>query len=175
MDPQGYAILKPSADCTMAVGEPQNWLNPKAIHIAMELNDRSQSALLINGAEMGMFEYSDLQHYFRCDRQGEILLPPGLDMFEQMLYASLATQRNGGYNEIVKKMVIMASFHKNEFNDNFIWQKGQDPDVVNQINHLKLLAKERIEKQEQVRKDADEKLRKAAEIFEKEKMQKNEK
>ena len=168
MDPQGFAILKPNANCEYAVGDPKRWTDPKVIHVAMELNERTKSALLLNGAEMGMFDYSDLEYYFRCDRSGDILLPPGLDMMEQMIYAGLAANRNGGYNKTVQKMVIMASFHKGEFNDNFIWQKGQDPDVVAQVNALKKVAKERMDKVAKHRAEQEEILRKAAKAKEEE-------
>ena len=46
---------------------------------------------------------------------------PNLDMFNEMMYVTKAQQRKGGYNEIVRNMVIAASLMKGNFHDSFLW------------------------------------------------------
>jgi hypothetical protein len=72
---------------------------------------------------LAMFDKEDIQSSFKCGYSNGVVTPPGLNMIEQMMYVSRAQTRKGGYNNILKQMVIAASLHKNQFNDGFLWQK----------------------------------------------------
>lgn len=75
------------------------------------------------GTGLAMFDKEDVIRSFRCGQVGEVVTPPDLDMIAQMSYVSKATNRKGGYNRIVRKLVIACSIHKNEFCDTVLWQK----------------------------------------------------
>lgn len=135
MDLQGFAMVKDSANFQNVMGDKKGWLgNPI---MALELNDRTNSALLLNGVNMGMFDYGDLLSSFKCDKVGDVLVPIGLSEIDKMLYQGLVIGRNGGYNNIVRNMVIMASLHKGKFSDSLLWQKGQSDETIDMIMSLK--------------------------------------
>jgi hypothetical protein len=127
------------------MGDPKKWTTFPLL--ALEINEDTESVLLLKGAEMGMFDLSDVKYYFRCKRQGDVLIPVGLNYFEQAMYLSLAMNRNGGYSEMTMRLVMMSSLHRGEFCDSVLWQKGQDPDVVAQAKALVEIAKERTKKE----------------------------
>ena len=75
------------------------------------------------GTALASFDKEDVQRSFKCGYSGGIVTPPDLDMLNQMLYVTKAQQRKGGYNNLIRNMVIAASLSKGEFSDSFLWQK----------------------------------------------------
>lgn len=122
-DIKGYCLLKSSLDCDIIMGTKADWENK--ICSAMELNDVTQSALLIDssGTQMGMFEYKHIERMFKCDVVNGVIIPPTKDLMKGFFEASVRQSRKGGYNDIVKRMVIAASLHRQEFNDDFLFEK----------------------------------------------------
>lgn len=135
MELQGFCLLKSGADCKHAMGNPKNWQGKMLM--AMEINDSTESVLLLQGSEMGMFDAEDVHSSFKCIRKGHVLIPHNLNEFDQMIYFAHVMGRNGGSNETTMKMVIAASLHYGEFNDNILWAKDQDPAVVQAVKLLK--------------------------------------
>jgi hypothetical protein len=158
---KGYVIIKRNAECKFAMGKPSDWQG-KTLR-AMELNDRTDGALVVSNdaQKMASFDYSDIERMFHCDEEMNVLMPPHLDILEKMVYSTLVTTRNGGYNNMCREMVKMASLHREEFCDSVLWQKGQDPDTVAQIDHFKKLSKERGEKKQKMWEQQVETLKKA--------------
>ncbi len=72
--------------------------------------------------ELAMFNKEDVVRKFECSVETDFVLPPNLDHFEKIAYKAKCMSRKGGYNHIVKEMVIASSLHKGEFNDGFLWQ-----------------------------------------------------
>ena len=142
-DTAGFVILKSNANCKFAVGKAEDWTN--GIKLAVEINHRSKSVLLIQNAEMGMFDFEDVDRMFECYRQGDVLMPLGLNEIEKLVYFSTVMSRNGGYNNMTMRMVMASSLHRQEFCDSVLWQLGQDPENVAIITNLQKVAKERME------------------------------
>ena len=65
-DTAGFVILKSNANCKFAVGKADDWTN--GIKLAVEINHRSKSVLLISDAQMGMFDFADVDRMFECCR-----------------------------------------------------------------------------------------------------------
>ena len=145
MEPQGFCMIKDEANFERAMGKKEDWTKGQII-MCMEINERSKSVLALKGNNMGMFEFEDLRAHFKCDKKGIFLFPPGLTLQEQMTYEYYVTRRNGGYQPLMMNMIIMASLHRREFCDSVLWQKGQNPEVVEFINRLKEKAKQRTDK-----------------------------
>lgn len=64
-----------------------------------------------------------LSHFLCCEYCG-VLLPKEYekcDMVTKTLHASKRLNRKGGYGDIVRKMVIVASLYKGEFTDDFLF------------------------------------------------------
>lgn len=70
---------------------------------------------------LAMFDKEDVYRSFKCGYSNGIVTPPNLEMLEQMMYVAKAQQRKGGYNGLVRNMVIEASLMKGEFHDSFLW------------------------------------------------------
>jgi hypothetical protein len=73
------------------------------------------------GTALAMFDKQDVYRSFKCGYSNGIVTPPNLGMFEQIIYVSKAKKRKGGYNWLVRNMVIEASLMKNNFHDSFLW------------------------------------------------------
>ena len=136
MELQGYCMIKDTADFTKAMGESKDWVG-KPIR-CLEINESTGAVLAIDGSgtQMGSFDFEDLQSHFRCQTQGDVLMPSNLKGPECFLYFTAVMSRNGGYNELLRNMVIMSSLHKRKFNDHVLWTKGQDPQILELVNTL---------------------------------------
>lgn len=65
----------------------------------------------------------DVQSHFLCDQVGDVLIPPGLSELDKMLEMNKRTMRKGGYNDILRRMVVINSLRKNKFDDDFLFAK----------------------------------------------------
>ena len=70
---------------------------------------------------LAMFDKEDVYRSFKCGYSNGIVTPPNLELHEQMMYVTKAQQRKGGYNGLVRNMVIEASLMKGKFHDSFLW------------------------------------------------------
>lgn len=125
MEVNGYLFLNDNANLKHCMGEKSDWLN-KSVRV-MEFNDQSKSVLMIDNTatKMGMVDYSDIKTMFKCREVNGILVPHFEGIYSMFHSEEVFKRmfRKGGYNEIVKKMVIAASLHRGEFNDDFLFQK----------------------------------------------------
>jgi hypothetical protein len=118
----GFAHIKKDATTCKGARNPSEFLGE--ICAVMEFGvDGCILALNPQGTAMAMFDKEDLSASFKCGYVNGVVTPPDLNMMEQMMYVAKAQTRKGGYNNILKQMVIAASLHKNQFNDNFLWQR----------------------------------------------------
>jgi len=85
--------------------------------------DREGGVLCLNpqSSALAMFDKADVYRSFECGYLNGIVTPPNLEMMEQMMYVMKAQQRKGGYNEILRFMVIEASLMEGKFHDSFLW------------------------------------------------------
>ena len=141
MEIQGFCLLKNDANFKSAVGNEESWKGKPLM--AMEINDGTESVLLLNEVNMGMFDFKDVRSSFKCIKKGDVLIPHNLNEVEQLIYFSHVMNRNGGCNDITMRMTIASSLHSGEFNDTFLWTKGQDPAIIEGVKVLKELSKER--------------------------------
>lgn len=133
----GYCVIK--KDATTGNGmEPESFLG-KTVRV-MEFA-RDGGVLVVNNAAtaMCMFDKEDIArsfstiHSFKCGQVGDVVTPPGLNALEQMMYAAKAMARKGGYNHIVREMVIASSLHRGEFCDSVLWAKQDAPSTEEAI------------------------------------------
>ncbi len=81
------------------------------------------SALCINpkGTAIGDIPMEDICRSFRCGSQGPVLTPPGASITEQIFYTTKVLRRKGGYNSILKRLVVAASLSKGKFDDSILF------------------------------------------------------
>ncbi len=124
MDVTGYAFIKKDAKTAKGVDPKKlpDFLG-QTVRVMEFADDGGALVISPKGDCLAMFEKEDIKTKFKCTVQGEIICPPDIDPFEQIIYSAKAMSRKGGYGPIIKQMVIAASLHKGTFNDNFLWQK----------------------------------------------------
>jgi hypothetical protein len=85
---------------------------------------RDDSVLVLNplGTALAMFDKEDVRRSFRCEYIDGVVTPPDLGFIEKMTYVAKVQQRKGGYNHLLRNMVIQASLMKSVFYDSFLWQ-----------------------------------------------------
>jgi hypothetical protein len=119
MDVVGYCTIKKDA-----VGQsplPMSEFQGQDVRV-FEF-DSEGGALVINAKATGIatFDKEHIYRKFECGVVGNVLTPPGLDMLEQTIYVGKVMMRKGGYNELLRNMVIQASLMKGKFNDQFLF------------------------------------------------------
>lgn len=117
----GFAHIKKDATTCKGAENPNEFLGQTCAVMEFGVDD---CVLVLNpkSTALAMFDKEDVSASFKCGYSNGIVTPPDLNMIEQMMYVTKAQTRKGGYNYIVREMVIAASLHKNKFNDGFIWQ-----------------------------------------------------
>lgn len=122
MELQGYCMINPDADFSRAMGEKDQWINKPLRVMEFGVDD---CVLVMNtkATEMAMFEPNEVTRKFKCSQQGKVVMPPGLDQVESMMYMNKAMSRKGGYCHIVRSLVISTSLSRGEFCDSCLWQK----------------------------------------------------
>jgi len=85
--------------------------------------DSEGGVLCLNpqGTALAMFDKEDIYRSFKCGYSNGIPTPPNLELIEQMFYITKAQQRKGGYNQLLRNMVIEGSLMKGIFHDSFLW------------------------------------------------------
>lgn len=88
----------------------------------MEINHSSKSVLVIDpeGTAMGMFDFDQIQSMFECQCVGGLLIPPGIDPIEAMMYSTrvLSDKRNQQRDmNFIRKMIVVQSLMKGKFCD----------------------------------------------------------
>jgi len=118
---EGYAHISRKADCNYALLTPEDWRGK--ILPAMELNDSTESALMLHSelAGMGMFDYKDILMKFKCTVVGEYILPPNLTFEQEMI--ELSKRQDIPYGKFERALVISQSLIGGVFNDSFLFKK----------------------------------------------------
>jgi len=86
--------------------------------------DVDNGVLVVNNevTAIGMFDKEDVIRKFECDMIGDVIVPPGLNMIEQMVYSVKVMSRKGGYVPLLRNMVIEASLQRGKLTDGFLFE-----------------------------------------------------
>ena len=131
---KGYCLLKSTEHCFIGYNEksdPAGYREIKESLVGRPLRivdvavDNSGFLVLApNGrALVDVRSMDDVDRHFLCDELADVLIPCGLSPQEKMMESMRRMNRKGGYNELLRKMVIVASLQKKEFNDDFLFAK----------------------------------------------------
>lgn len=120
MEIRGYCIIKKNAKSDNV--KNINSFLEKPIRV-IEF-DFDGGALVINpeASEICLFKKNDIKTKFECSVEGFVITPPNLSQMDRLVYVTKCLTRKGGYNELLKRMVIAASLSKGTFTDSFLWQ-----------------------------------------------------
>lgn len=131
---KGYCLLKSTEHCFIGYSEtfdPAGYREIKESLVGRPLRivdvavDNSGFLVLApNGrALVDVRSMDDVDRHFLCDELFGVLLPCGLSPQEKKVQYIRRIIRKGGYNDLLRKMVIVASLQKKEFNDEFLFAK----------------------------------------------------
>lgn len=131
MDVVGYAEIKKDAITGRSPISLDNFIG-KPCRV-MEFN-KEGDVLLIDSKSTGLatFDACDVYRKFECKVIGDVLTPPEMNMVEQMIYVTKVQTRKGGYNNLLKQMVIQASLLKGKFTDNVLFAMQDNPEYKSQ-------------------------------------------
>jgi len=120
-DPVGYCKINKDAK----TGHGVNLVNfiGQVVRVMEFAADGGVLVVDNEGSSLAMFDKCDVNCSFRCSFQGEYILPPDLDIFNQMAYIAKVQNRKGGWAPILKQMIIIHSLSKGTFTDTVLWQK----------------------------------------------------
>lgn len=87
--------------------------------------------LVVNNEATGlaMFDKEDVYRKFECTLFGDVICPPNMDLLQQTFYSIKIQHRKGGYNKLLRNMIIEASLMKGKLNDDFLFQKEREESV----------------------------------------------
>ena len=121
MDTVGYCTIK--KDATTGKGTDIKTFLGADVRVMEFARDGGVLVVNCKATGMAMFDKEDVVRKFECGTYGEYITPPNLNPLEQMAYMTKLITRKGGFNNLVRSMVIQASLHKGKFTDDFLFQK----------------------------------------------------
>lgn len=122
MELVGYAEIKKDATTGMSA-IPLDLFKGNIVRVYEFAHDGGVLVLDAKATGLATFDACDVVRKFECSEVGEYLIPPGLHFLEQHLYVAKLMSRKGGWNSLLRQMLIRASLHKGKFNDTFLFQK----------------------------------------------------
>lgn len=116
----GFVHINKNATTCKGAKTPSEFIGQTCAVMEFGVDD---CVLVLNpqSTALAMFDKEDVYRSFKCGYSNGIVTPPNLEMLAQMMYIAKAQQRKGGYNKLVRNMVIEASLMKGKFHDSFLW------------------------------------------------------
>lgn len=127
MEVMGYCTINKNA--TTGMGIYLETFIGKDCRVMEFANDGGVLVVNSQASAMATFEKQDVYRKFECSVWGDVICPPKLNFVERMMYMAKVTTRKGGYNLLLKNMVIQASLMKGKFNDDFLFQKEREENL----------------------------------------------
>lgn len=123
MNPVGYALIKEDFKTKNTGALDPKSFTTQPVRVMEFARDGGVLVMNPQATAIAMFDADDVRASFEATVHGDYVMPPNLELTEQFIYMNRCMTRKGGYPPILKNMVIMASLHKNHFNDSLLWQK----------------------------------------------------
>jgi len=95
----------------------------KDVRVMEFAKDGGVLVISADAQSMATFDKEDVYRKFECSISGDVICPPDMNVIEQMMYHTKVITRKGGYNNILRNMVIEASLMKGKFVDGFLFAK----------------------------------------------------
>ena len=123
-DVRGFCTLKSVETVIGYAGDPKELLDVLYLEIWDIAVDNSGFMVFSPKHNLlACVDMEDVKQHFFCGVVNDIVVPPNLSFFDGILSAAARRNRKGGYGDIIKKMVILNSLRKGEFDDRFIFQE----------------------------------------------------
>lgn len=120
MEIKGYCTIRREAKS--GLGDKLETFIGKDCRV-VEFSDNGDVLVLNSEATaLAMFDAKDVYRKFECDIFEDVICPPNMEEMHKMAYYSRVITRKGGYNNLLKSMVIQASLSMGKFHDSFLFQ-----------------------------------------------------
>lgn len=128
MELQGFCTINRNATTCKGTNNPEWFVGKDCIVIEFA---RDGGALVMDweGRALASFDKEDVYRKFECRLVGGVVCPPEMDVLQQMVYVNKVTTRKGGYNSLLKNMVIQAGLMRGKFTDDFLFQKEREDNL----------------------------------------------
>ncbi len=122
MELVGYCTIKKEATTGRSAISMDNFLG-KDVRVMEFASDGGVMVVDSQAKGIAMFDKQDVYRSFECRELGDIVMPANLNTIEQFEYSARCMSRKGGYNRLLRNMVVEASLMRGKFTDAFLWQK----------------------------------------------------
>ena len=120
MDTVGFCTIK--SDAKSGVSPDVKSFLGKDCRVMEFASDDGVLVINNEATAIGMFDKEDVLRKFECSVVGDVIVPPGLSLVDQIMYVGKVTTRKGGYVPLLRNMVIEASLMKGVLTDGFLFQ-----------------------------------------------------
>ncbi|MBR1525175.1 MAG: hypothetical protein IJ640_00745 [Prevotella sp.] len=119
---KGFCILKNYETVRGYRGNLAELLNTPLVIMDVAVDNSGFLILNKQHTAMADVQMSDVDKYFLCEIVCGVVLPPNLTQEQKAAGVAKRVSRKGGYNHIVKNIVIAASLATGVFNDDFLFE-----------------------------------------------------
>lgn len=116
----GYCVIKKGATA-FTPGNLEDFYN-KPLRVLEFATDGGVFVIDSKGSSLAAFNKEDILSLFRCSVHAGVICPPDLDILSQMAYSTQRLTRKGGYDQLVRHMVVLNSLRKGFLEDAFLFQ-----------------------------------------------------
>jgi hypothetical protein len=125
MEVQGYCTINRNA--TTGRGSELETFIGKDCRVMEFAQDGGVLVMNAQATAIASFDQVDVYRSFACRAVGDVLCPPDMtDPIAQIMYMTKVTTRKGGYNAMLRNMVIQASLMKGKFTDDLLFQTERE-------------------------------------------------
>ena len=119
---KGFCILKSTQTVRGYAGDFAELLDTPLVIFDVAVN--GDGFLIMNKSMTAMADVRmpDVDRYFLCEIVCGVVIPPDLSIEQKMAEVTKRIARKGGYNNIIKNMVIAGSLAKGKFDDRFLFE-----------------------------------------------------
>ena len=120
MEIVGYCIIKKNATTGTGCKDQSKFVG-QTCRVMDFAEDGGVLVMNHQGTEIATFDREDVARSFKCKEFSDVICPADMSSFEQLIYVAKCQSRKGGYNHILKNMVIARSLMKGKFDESFLW------------------------------------------------------
>lgn len=119
---KGFCILKSTQTVRGYAGDVADLLNTPLVIFDVAVNGDGFLVFNKQMTALADVRMPDVDRHFLCEIVCGVVIPPNLPLEQKMAEVAKRQLRKGGYNNIIKNMVIAGSLAKGKFDDRFLFE-----------------------------------------------------
>lgn len=118
----GFALIKQDASSGVSAVDIEKFRG-EIVQVLEFAKDGGVMCIDEECTGIATFDACDVKSSFECRCIGDYILPIGLDPIEEHIYMAKVMRRKGGYNKLLRHLVIASSLHSGKFNDHVLFSR----------------------------------------------------